>query len=104
MKQWIYLFRSQFPKYLRFRFGFFESVRWAIWQADRISASGRGFRKWMEEQGREFIPDGCEPWMPDEDEEEDEDYHSEMCVCEHCIQNYPERSYLIDDIDDEPTS
>lgn len=47
----------------------------------------------------EFIPDGCEPWMPDEDED-DEDYHSEMCTCEHCIQDYPERSYLIDDEDD----
>lgn len=53
IKQWMYLFRSQFHSYRRFRFGFLESIRWATWQANRISASGRGFRKWMQEQGKD---------------------------------------------------
>ena len=34
---------------------------------------------------------------PYTDDEEDEEYHSDTCVCETCIQDYPERLYLIDE-------
>lgn len=43
----------------------------------------------------EFIPYGCEPWMPLDDEEED--YHSYDCTCEDCLQNHPERDILYGD-------
>jgi hypothetical protein len=36
---------------------------------------------------------------PYTDDEEDEEYHSDTCTCETCIQDYPERLYLLDDVE-----
>lgn len=33
----------------------------------------------------------------DADHFDEDEYHSTQCVCEECIQNYPERYYLLDD-------
>lgn len=60
-----------------------------------------------------FVPDGSGWWLPDpddqdrdewdeyfpygyEEDEEDEEDHGLDCVCETCIQNYPERRFLFD--------
>jgi hypothetical protein len=45
-----------------------------------------------------FYPDTGN-WFAPPDEEDDE-YHSETCTCETCIQDYPERLYLLDDEDE----
>jgi hypothetical protein len=43
---WLYLFRSQYRSYRRFRFGILESLLWAKRRADEISKSGREFAAW----------------------------------------------------------
>lgn len=47
----------------------------------------------------DFIPYGCEPWLPVEDDDEDADYHPYDCTCESCLQNHPERDILYGDGD-----
>jgi hypothetical protein len=50
-----------------------------------------------------FYPDNGN-YFAEIDEEDDDEYHSERCTCETCIQNYPERSYLLEDVEEEDES
>lgn len=46
----------------------------------------------------------CSHWIPEfyfDEWESEEEYHGLTCVCEDCIQDYPERLYLLEDYEDE---